>query len=349
MASIKDVARHAGVSHATVSRVLTGVVPVRPDTAARVHEAIQTLDYHPNRLARGLRHGRTSTVGILVSAIGRPLYVELIRRIEARLREQGVVSFIVETARDPVVEREALKVLAEMRAIGAVLVGDRQRDAPSNHDVLAMQKLGVRVVTFSGRIPGSLIPCVRLDNCTAGLLATRHLVRLGHRRIAYLGAGLPESVSTAEYLANRRRGYEEALREADLAPSSDLIVSHVPRGPGETTAAIKQLLGMPNRPTAILASDDELAIETMGAVLGLGCSIPTNLSVMGFDDISLADRVWPPLTTIRQPLDLMVQKLVEILHTSTPSRNCLRLLEFPPELITRHSTGPAPPSPTPIS
>lgn len=339
--SIKEVAVRAGVSHATVSRVLTGVTAVSPETAARVHAAIADLGYRPNRMARGLRRGHAAAVGMIVSAISRPFYAELIRALEARLRGHGFVSLIFDTGRSTDAEREALYVLDEMRAIGAFVIGDRARGADGGAFRAAVER-GLRVVAFSGAIPDAPVPSVRLDNFAAGHLAARYLLDMGHERIAFLGAGLPDAISTAGYLAGRREGYRAALAEAGLPCDPDLAITATDGGSRDTARAVDRILSLPVPPTAVIASDDELAIEVLGAAMTRGRRVPADLSVVGVDDIPLAARLWPSLTTVRQPLPAMADRLIDLIVAPAGRPAPPPTIEFPPELVVRRSTGPAP-------
>ncbi|MBN9605350.1 MAG: LacI family DNA-binding transcriptional regulator [Actinomycetales bacterium] len=297
--TIHDVAEAAGVSIATVSKAVNGRYGVADETARRVFDAVEALNYESSLVARSMRSRRTGVVGVLVPAF-EPFSTEVLKGVGAALRETDLDLMAYAGAGQPHGagwERRSLSRLSGTLVDGAILV------TPTVVDV-AVEIPVVAIDPHTG--PGQL-PTVASDNDAGAMLATRHLIELGHRRIAFL-AGRGDLLSSQL----RERGYRAALREAGIRYDPELVgIGDYSVESSRPTA--HQLLSRPDRPTALFAANDLSAIATLGAAAELGIEVPEELSVVGFDDIPEASRTTPPLTTVRQSMQLLGRTAAEML------------------------------------
>ena len=292
MVTIADVAAHAGVGAGTVSRVLNDRPKVSPGTRARVLAAIELLDYRPNPLARGLSLGRSQTFGVVVPFFTHASAIERLRGIVAALRDSryDLVLFNVES---PVHRDEHLAALTGRDRADGLLVMSLPL-APTQLQRLRAAEVPVVLVDAVG----DDVTCVVTDDVEGGRLATRHLVELGHREIAFIGDSSDNAFGFTSS-AKREEGYREVLRDAGIR----LRRSLVRHGPHDRLAGRRltdELLAQRTPPTAIFAASDALAVGVLEAARASGVRVPEDLSVVGFDDIELA--AYAGLTTVRQPL-----------------------------------------------
>lgn len=328
--TIADVARRAGVSIATVSRVLNNVPRgVGAALRKRVLKAAQELDFRPNALARSLHQKRTHTLGLLITDIANPYYAGITRGIEDVSRRLGYALFICNTDRDPTAMAHYIEVLREQRVDGIIIGGG---GTPGRRHFQALHHRGIPAVLI-GRYDVPL-PAVRIDNLKGGWEAATHLIRLGHRRIAILSG--PD---TSTSIQDRMKGYQRAILEHGLSLPEGWIL----RGDLRPASALElagRLLSARQRPTAILAANDQMAIATIRAALKLELRVPEDLSVVGFDNIELASYVSPALTTMGLPLYQMGVAAAEIAIRLLAGTSGKEEAWFTPELIVRESTGP---------
>ncbi|MDX6234921.1 MAG: LacI family transcriptional regulator [Nocardioidaceae bacterium] len=292
MVTLADVAAKAGVGAGTVSRVLNDRPKVSPTTRARVLAAIELLDYRPNPLARGLSTGRCQTLGVVVPFFTHASAVERLRGIVAALRgsRYDLVLFNVES---PVHRDEHFDALTGRDRADGLLV--LSMPPPPAH-LARLRAAGVPIVLVDATGVG--VPCVVTDDVEGGRIATRHLLALGHREIAFIGDETDNGFGFTSS-ARREQGYEEVLRAAGIRPRR----SFIRHGAHERDTAIhlaSQLLKLRTPPTAIFASSDVQATGVLEAARVHGVRVPDDLSVVGFDDIELSAYVG--LTTVRQPL-----------------------------------------------
>lgn len=331
MATLRDVARRAGVSIATVSYVLNGTRSVSPEVEARVWEAVAALGYRPNRLARGLRRKRTHVLGLIVPDSANPFFAEIARGLEDLSFAHDYSLILCNSDGDPAKEQRYLGVLIEQQVDGIALVSARA--TPVHLTIL--QERGIPFVVVDRDLPGLEADCVLADNFQGGYLATRHLIDRGHRRIACITG--PSDLTPS---ADRVRGYQKAMEEAGIEP----LELWIHRGDFRAESgyhAARLFLSLPPsiRPTAIFACNDLMAIGAMRAIGEAGLSIPQDIALVGFDDIVLASYVIPSLTTVAQPTYEMGRLAGELLLRRIQARGCppaRRLL--PVRLIVRHST-----------
>lgn len=329
--TIVDVAREAGVSYATVSRVVNNEPYVREQTRERVLAAMGRLGYIANRQARSLRGGRSHTVGLLVLDLGTGYIGEIIRGIDAELAAAEYDLLLYTTHRHTAKESAYVTTLTQGLADGLLLV--LPQNPAAYLETLRAQSFPYVLIDHRGMDDAA--PAVAATNVQGGYDATRYLLSLGHRRIGFITGIMALRCST-----DRLAGYQRALAEAGVAPDPTLIVEGDFNQPSGYDAA-STLLARPDRPTAIFASNDVMAFGAMEAARVLGLRIPEDVSIVGFDDIPQAASVHPPLTTVRQPLEAMgrvaTQMLIAAIESST-QRDERRIL--PTELLVRSSCQP---------
>jgi len=351
--TIADVARRAGVSTATVSRVLSGVGRATPETHARVQAAARDLGFRPSDVARSLKRRSTLTLGLIVTDIENPYFPQLVRAVEDAAVGEGYAILLCNAGEDPEREASYLDLLVERRVDGLVVaastIGWRQGAW------LASARLPAVLVNTA--TPGIDLPSIVSDNRGGGWAAARHLLELGHRRFGYLMPP-PRNLDAPERLA----GVQAALVAADLrcdGEDSALAIGHgAPTVSGGATAMLELLERTP-RPTGVIAYNDLMAIGAMRAIRDRGLHVPADISAIGFDDVAFAAYVEPALTTLRQETAEMgrwaVATLTTLIKAARGEADTVRTTEHrivPVELVIRASTGPAPgsaPRPTPGS
>jgi LacI family transcriptional regulator len=332
LVTIRDVARRAGVSIATVSRVLNNTPRgVAPALQRRVLRAAQKLDYRPNALARSLHQKHTHTLGLVIPDIANPYYAEITRGIEDVCRQSGYAVFICNTDRNPGTMAHYLQILREKR-VDAIIIGGGGTHARRHSQILQGSSVPTLLI---GRYDVDL-PAVRIDNVKGAWEAATHLIRLGHRRIAIL-SGPKNSTS----MHDRIKGYRRALNEHALALPREWLLYGDLR-PASAFSLAQHLLTTRPAPTGILAANDQMAVATIRAATQLGIGVPKDVSVVGFDNIELASYITPRLTTMKIPLyqiGVAVAENAKSLIAGTPGNT---ETWFYPELIVRESTGPPP-------
>ena len=329
MATIREVAESARVSYATVSHVINNTRLVSQETRERVLEAMAALNYRPNALARSLRQGKSNTIGLVLPDSANPFFAEISRSIEDEAFKKGYSVFLCNTERDTQRELFYVDVLSNRQVDGIIFVA--AGDQADSLDFLLHRNMPV--VMIDRNLPNVEVDAVLTDNQLGGILATRHLLELGHTRIACIAG--PSSITPS---AERIIGYRRALEEAGLSYDESLIL----RGDYHAQSGLEitnSILTMNPRPTAIFALNDLMALGALRAAAEAGCSVPEDLAVVGYDDLEIAHFTNPPLTTIAQPKKEIGIQAVNLLvdGMSRKNRPPSRLL-LPPELIVRRST-----------
>jgi len=331
MTTIREVAQKAGVSYATVSHVINNTRFVSEETRERVLSAMSELKYRPNAVAQSLRSGRTNTIGMILPDSSNPFFAEIGRQIEEEAFRKGYSIILCNMELQPEKEMLYVDVLINKQVDGIIFVATG--DQTSLLQLLLDQ--GIPVILIDRDLPEMNIDTVITDNRLGGYLATRHLIDLGHRRIACITG--PSSKITPS--ASRVVGYRQALEEAGL-PYDKQIVCLGDFHPQSGMDIMEALLKRPNPPTAVFACNDLMALGCMRAAMYAGYRIPEDLSIVGFDDIELARFTNPPLTTVCQPKKeigiLATQKLVERI-----ADKCISSLKviLPTSLIVRESSA----------
>jgi DNA-binding LacI/PurR family transcriptional regulator len=332
MVTIADVAAHAGVGAGTVSRVLNNSPRVSAGTRARVLAAIEALAYRPNPMARGLSRGRCQTLGVIVPFFTHASAVERLRGVVDELdgSRYDLVLFNVES---PLHRDEHLATLTRRdRADGLLIMS---LPAPAR-GLERLADAGVPVVLLDAR--GEGVPAVITDDVEGGCLATRHLLALGHERIAFIGDE-PDNPLGFVSSAQREQGYRQTLAAAGIGVRPG-YVRHGPHVRAVARLRTEELLARPDRPTAVFASSDTQALGVLEAVRAAGLEVPRDLSVVGFDDIEVSS--YAGLTTVRQPLYKSGRKaaalLLDALRSEAPPTASETRFEL--ELVVRSTTSP---------
>lgn len=325
-----DVAALAGVAPSTVSYVVNnGPRSVSVEAREQVLKAIAKLGYHPSDVARSLRTRRTFTIGLVIPDITNPYYGEMAQVVEQISFEHGYTVILAHSSHLPERELRYSQVLRSKQVDGAIFMPV----TPDLEALHVLQRAGIPVVVLERSVPG--YPCIQADEHRAGFLATRHLTELGHRRIGCLVLSGDSTSSTA-----RAEGYRSALLEAGILPAKELTVE-CDYGYSAGELAAHRFLQMSERPTAIVAHNDLMAIGAMKTFSEAGLKIPGDVSVVGFDDIAAASYVQPPLTTIACPKRQMGKAAIELLLNLMQSEERItpRVTRLPVELVVRGSTG----------
>jgi LacI family transcriptional regulator len=325
-----DVARRAGVSSALVSYVINnGPRPVAAATRARVLAAIRELGYNPSAVARSLRLQRSTTIGIIVPTLDLIL-AEVIRGAQQVVRQRGLRVVQYDVAHQVAAEHDAAEALIGERAEGVIWV-------PSTADLSPGRRLmqsHIPLVLIDPPEQADEFAAVGLDNERGGYLATRHLLELGHRRIALL-----DRAEQVAFSRERASGYRRALADFGLAADPSLVVPVGTRIEDGRDAA-HALLARANPPTAIFAYADLLAVGALRAAYERGIAVPRRLSVIGFDDIAMAAFLRPALTTIAAPNGERGERGAELLLAPGAPRGPIAV-RLPVSLVVRETTGPA--------
>ena len=331
--TIREVADMAGVSIATVSRVLNGRGDVSDETRDLVTKVIRENGYRANRSARGLSGGRTGLVGVLVPLVYPAYFAGILAGAAEALSEHGLQIVLSPTGGEH--DRE-VSLLDRLHGLsdGALIILPEE----SNVELQRLLDSGYRFVVLDPLMPlDQRIPSVSAAHTSGADQAMRHLLGLGHRRIAQITG--PNGWLATE---DRRRGYHAALASAGILPDPALEVESIPEiEPGR--AAAERLLDLPDPPTAIFAFNDNIAIGAIQAARARGLRVPEDLSVVGFDDVENATIVSPALTTVRQPLAEMGRTGVSLLSRLLEGQRFETLhVELATRLVVRDSTAPPP-------
>jgi LacI family transcriptional regulator len=326
-----DVARLARVVPSTVSYVINnGPRRVSVEARERVLKAITKLGYHPSDVARSLRTQRTQTIGLVIPDITNPYYGEMTQAIEEVSFQHGYTVILAHSSHLPERELRYSQVLRSKQVEGAIFLPVTSHLEP----VHLLARAGIHVVILERIVPG--YPCIVSDEHYGGYLATRHLLGLGHRRIGCIILEGDSTSSTA-----RVEGYRAALAEAQIPLEAEYIVESA-YGYSAGEFAARHFLKLANRPTAVVAHNDLIAIGAMKAFGQAGLKIPADISVIGFDDIAAASYVQPPLTTVASPKRLMGQVAIETLLAllKVELKGLPEMTKLPVNLVVRASTSP---------
>jgi DNA-binding LacI/PurR family transcriptional regulator len=328
-ARIFEVARSAGVSIATVSRVANGSSRVRPRTEARVRAAMERLGYRPHALARGLAARRSHTIGLLITDITAPYFPDIVRGAQESAEAAGYVVLLGDASVHTAAEDLLVKRLLERRVDGLIVASSRTTDEYARQ----LRSEDVPVVCINGPV-GQFPHAVQIDQEKGARLAVDHLAGLGHRRIAHVTG--PTGVPTR---GERLSAFRGALRERGLERDPTLVATGVSTI-DEARAATSKLLDLPDPPTAIFTYNDRLAVGAYQAIRRAGLAVGRDVSVVGFDDIPMTEWLEPPLTTVRQPRRDMGRIAVEVLLAAIRDEAAPALVVVQPSLVVRGSTGP---------
>ncbi len=313
MATIQDVARHAQVSAATVSRVLNSTGNVDPDLVRRVRAAVVALAYQPNGVARSLRRRESSLWAVIVSDVGNPFFTSMVRGVEDAAQGSGYSAVLCNSDESPGKEAGYIAAAAAERMAGVIISPASTRDT----DVTPLLDLGIPVVAVDRRLHGVAADTVLVDNEQAAEEATEHLIDMGYRRIACITG--PRQAMTA---GERLTGYQRALhrRGQDLQPSLVRHADFRERGGYEAMASLLADVG----PDAVFVANNLMTIGALECLIHHGIEVPREVGVVGFDEIPWADLVRPSLSTVAQPTYEMGKTAGQLLtaRRASPDKPC---------------------------
>jgi LacI family transcriptional regulator len=330
-ATIREIARAAGVSIATVSRVINGRPDVSPQTREAVLRVVREHGFSTNRNARALSGGRTGLVGVTLPILEAAYFAVIVSGTAEALYEHDMRIVLCPTLHQHEREVTLLDRLMHGTTDGAVLMLPEE----SNAELRALQETGYPFVVVDPRVQlDQGIPAVSASNASGARAGVEHLLSLGHRRIGAI-LGPPDWMATTE----RLNGYRSALATAGVLPAPDLVVeSDFSIESGEAAAA--SLLDLPERPTAIFGFNDNVAIGALRAAQARGLTVPDDLSLVGFDDSEQSGLVTPALTTVRQPLAEMGRMAVSLLLRLLDRQRVEAMnIELATRLVVRESTA----------
>lgn len=333
MSTIREVAERANVSPTTVSHVINQTRFVSDDVKLRVQAAMKDLNYQPNALASSLRSGKTHTIGLILPDSTNPYFAEIGHKVEARAYQLGYSVILCNSQDNAEKESFYLNVLYTKRVDGIILVSVGAEVSTLKF----LRERRIPVVAVDRNFPEGELDMVQGDNHRGGWLAARHLIDLGHTRIGCVTGTFQINPSSERY-----HGFRQALEESGLELDPALVMGGDFRPESGWQLGL-QLLRQTDRPTAIFAWNDLMAIGVLRAASECGLRVPQDLSVVGYDDIELSAFINPPLTTVHQPKSEMARIAVECLVSKTwsePEGFNRHILE--PILITRKTSGPAP-------
>ncbi len=337
MVTIKDIARQANVSSATVSYVLNNTRCISPETRERVLQAVKDLDYVPNASARSLREKRSKIIGLIVSDISNPFYPDLAKACEDAAYGEGYDVMIFNTNNQKEHMQQAILRLRQERVDGILIVSAME------HDQSMIQELtgqGYPLVLVHRKPQGLDADSIVADQFLAVRLAMEHLTELGHRRIAFL-----EGTEGSPVNKERREAYKLLVKEMGLESRESWILD----GDGSCRSGYDAIAGMlaympeNQRPTAILSANDMAALGMLDAAFDRGLGIPEDLSVIGFDDLFVAGNRRVQLTTVHMPRYTMGRMATDILIRKINKKMPEKVEQvLPVKLMVRRTTGPVP-------
>jgi LacI family transcriptional regulator len=329
-ATITQVAKQAGVSTATVSRVLAEQEGVSEALVVRVHEAVKSLNYQPNRVARNLRRQASQIIGVVISDIQNPFFTSLLRGIEKIIEDAGYTLLLTNTDEDENRERKYLAIL-RAEGVAGIIIAPCQRDRDAFRD---FEDGSLPMILIDRTVPESPLDLVTVNSKLGVFEAVNHLIQLGHTQIGLVSG--PEKVSTA---FERKAGYLKALIDAGITPNPDFIQYGNFRQEGGYDA-MRRVLNLPERPTAVMTANNLMTLGALQVIHEYGLSIPDEMSVVGFDDMAWADSLKPSLTAIMQPTYEMGTTSAQLLlERMRDPQGPTRQVVLQTRLIIRSSSG----------
>lgn len=331
-AGVKDVATAAGVSLGTVSNVLNRPELVSPATRAKVEDAMAALGFVRNESARQLRAGSSRILAYLMLDAGNPFFTDVARGVEDAARAAGLAVFLCDSSENAGREAEYLDLLEQQRVQGVLITPVN----PGSSRLVSLPARGTPVVVVDRVIDDDQHCSVAVDDVLGGEVALSHLIELGHTCIAYVGG--PTNIGQ---VVDRRAGARKALEGAGLPPENLVELTTAALTVAEGRGAGQRLAGLPRdrRPTAAFCANDLLALGLLQQCVSLGLRVPDDLAIVGYDDIEFAAAAAVPLTSVRQPRQLLGQTAAELLldESANPDHEHQRVT-FTPELVVRTST-----------
>lgn len=301
--TISDIAKAANVTKATVSYVINNKPGVSEETRQKILKIMKEMNYHPSTVARGLAGKSTEMLGLIIPDISDHFYVQVVRGVEETANLYNFTLNLCTTHALPEKEREMVDLFTTGRVDGIILM----TYFLDLDYIVNLKKRKIPFVLIDSTFEDKSIYTVNVDNFEAGYKATEHLIRLGHKRIAFVGG--PQSSNDSLL---RFRGYRQALQDHGLSYSEDLVCQGDFKREGGYQAFLT-LQRLQNKPTAVFAANDQMAIGILSAARSVGLQVPQDLSIIGCDDIEASSVVEPPLSTIKQPIEEMGKRATEII------------------------------------
>jgi LacI family transcriptional regulator/LacI family repressor for deo operon, udp, cdd, tsx, nupC, and nupG len=333
MSTLKEVAKKAGVSITTVSRVINGSAKVNEETRERVQKAMTQLEYQPNRVAQRLRasNGRSKLLGLIIPDIQNQFYSNIVRGIEDVTYGNDYAVILCNSDENPNKERFYLEVLKSESVDGIILPPIQQ----FGEEIENLINLGLPIVCVDRKLMRKKVDTVVIGNEKGGYDAVNHLIELGHKKIAILTSSLQFSSFN-----ERQKGYERALKQNGIEIDKRLIKEGDPRSSETARALTDDLLSLDTPPTAIFATNNLMTLGVLEALNKHNLKIPDDISIVGFDDLPWARAISPPLTTVKQPAYEMGRRAAELFfkRVEDPSREP-EVIVMDPKLIIRESTA----------
>jgi DNA-binding LacI/PurR family transcriptional regulator len=327
---ILQVAKRANVSSATVSRVINGLPGVREKTSARVRQAIAEMNYVPNTNARSLRMGRTRLFGLIVSDINNPFFPELIDAFESLAAAQGIEVIFTHTNYDPKRLQSCIRRMVERNVDAIAVMTSEVEEAALKQASLA----GVPLVLMNQRELAGKYPDVLVEYSAGFREALVHLLSLGHSDIGFIAG--PQTLNSAR---GRKEAFRAALKSHGVRVRPEWIAVGSMRVEGGR-AAMESLLSLQPRPTAVLTSNDLMAVGALQAAHAAHIRVPKDLSIIGFDDLPIAGMMHPPLSTIRLPRNEVAARAFACLQRALQGKAIDPVEPVQPHLVIRNSTAP---------
>ncbi len=328
MATIKDVAKLAGVSVATVSRVINDSPKASEASRLAVTNAMEELNYHPNANARALAQQTTETIGLIVGDVSDPFFGAMVKAVEQVAYRTGNFLLIGNGYHNEQKERQAIEQLIRHRCAALVVHAKKIPDS----ELISLMKQMPGMVVINRILPGFKQRCVALDDRYGAWLATRHLIQQGHTKIGYLCSN--HQISDAD---DRLQGYYDALTEHGL-PVNDRLVTYGEPDESGGEQAMTELLGRGKHFSAVACYNDSMAAGAMGVLNDNGIDVPKEISLIGFDDVLISRYVRPRLTTVRYPIITMAEQAAELALALAEKRELPEITHmFSPTLVRRHS------------
>ena len=337
--TIKDIAEQAGVSHSTVSRALRYSPLISVDTADRIRKIALELGYQPSAAARSLKTHQTRVLGVVVSSIADPFFSEILQGIEDVAQANNYSLFIAASQRNFEREQTIVKTMRE-HSVDGVIICSTSFSASQRR---SLTEFGIPIVVINNQAAEDYRYSIYHDDVDGSRQITRHLIELGHTKIAYLGNSL-----SGRTTFDRLSGFQKEMENTGLAIPPEYIIHVAGGGPDNGIAGVDILLDLPDRPTALICFNDMMAIGVLKSLQQSGIQVPEDFSVTGFDNIVFSAYTSPPLTTFDQPKRSIGSKAAEQLFAllnSTPDENTAyqpKIHMLQGRLLVRKSTAPLP-------
>lgn len=327
--TIKDVARHANVSIATVSRIINNQVGYSEKTKKKVLDAIEELGYQPNAVARGLINKRTHTIGVLFPELASTLVTDILRGIEKTTHEAGSSVIVCHTESEGKKTMKYLQLLNEKQIDGIIFTSSPLVEEYYEY----IKKMNVPIVLLSTETYAYPVPYVKVNDRHAAYTATQYLINKGHKKIGMLCGNIEDVVSGKP----RFEGFKSALEDHNIPFDNNNVIFNKAFNFYDGVEGFKALVKQAPDLTAVFAASDEMAIGAISSAYELGIKVPEELSIIGYDNLSIAEMSIPPLTTVAQPLSEMGEMAAKMLFELLDSDKTVESRIMPHKIVERKS------------